>query len=228
MKWLKKNWFWLLMNIIALLPLIAVFSMISVDLSGNGALISAELPVRMDEAGRIMESKKSPLWLPIHNTGEWAIRWLTVSLSMTPLMILFGLKRTRRYRKLFGLYAFVYSLFHLLFFIIDRNLIAVFDEINFILGLVSFAIMIPLALTSNRWSLQKLKKAWQSLHKWAYAAGILAIFHIALLERGSWTVYAVIIALGMLLRFPPIKNASLLRYRRKKKGSVSELKLDSI
>lgn len=153
-----------------------------------------------------MHQHRSSLWFPIHLTGEWAIRWLTASLTITPLMILFGLRKVRRYRKVFGIYAFVYSLFHLLFFIADRNLIAIFEEFNFILGFVSFIIMIPLALTSNKWSLRKLKKAWTSLHKWAYAAGILAVVHVAFLERGSWAPYAVIILIGLLLRLPLIKN----------------------
>jgi sulfoxide reductase heme-binding subunit YedZ len=190
------------------LPLLGVLALFNIDLFGSGPLITIDLPARMLEtrsAGGSMLTAKTPLWFPIHSTGEWAIRWLVVSLTITPLMILFGFKRLRRYRKLFGLYAFGYSVLHFLFFIADKNLWQVFDEYNYIIGLISFLILALLAATSNNWSIRELRGTWKSLHKWAYAAGVLAVVHLIFLEKDSWIVYAVVLGIGFLIRLYSVR-----------------------
>ncbi len=217
MNWIKNNWIWLLINIVAILPLLNVIALIDIDLSGSDTLLSIDMPARMGKAraaSRNILADKSQFWFPIHSTGEWAIRWLTVSLTITPFMILFGFKKIRRYKKLFGLYAFGYSVVHFLFFIADKNLLAVFDEYNFIFGTISFLILLPLAITSNNWSIKVFRKKWTSLHKWAYVAGILAILHVVLLKKGSWEFYAVVLSIGFLLRLNSVRKAfSALRVR---------------
>lgn len=207
MNWIKKNWIWLLVNLVAVLPMIGVFNLFSFEFVNGSLQAVIDLPVRLNEISRGAFSGRSELWLPIHSTGEWAIRWLTLSLTITPFVILFGFKRLTRYRKLFGIYAFAYSLVHLLFFIADKKLIAVFDEFNFLLGMISFLIMLPLAITSNKRSIRIFRKSWKALHKWVYLAGVLAIFHVALIEDGSWAFYAVVVGLGLVLRLQLVRNA---------------------
>ena len=210
MKWFKNNWLWLLINIIVLLPILSVFAQFRIDLFGTGQLISMELPQQ------ILEMKNNPefagreisaLGFAIKSTGEWSIRWLVACLSITPLFVLFANNRILRYRKMFGLYAFAYAFLHTLFFIAERGFIQIFDEFNFILGLISLLIMIALALTSNKWSMKTLGRNWKKLQKFVYAASILAVLHLMLIDHGgSWVLYAVIMSVGFVLRLPKIRE----------------------
>ena len=208
MDWLKKNWLWMAINLLAILPLLSLLIQMNLQFNSSGLMVTADLPDGFRHGAGQSLGDRSPFGLMIHSTGEWAIRWLTVSLSITPLMILLGVRKLRRYRKLFGLYAFVYSLFHLIFFIADRNVISIFTESNFILGTVAFSVMLILAITSNRWSHKKLRKAWKKIHKWVYAAALLAVLHVALLDHGSWIPYAIILLLGFFMRLPSVKRFS--------------------
>ncbi len=220
MQWVKKNWGWLIANVLAFLPLLGVLALINIDISGNGSFLTFDIPSRMGEGGRGLSHAKSMFWFPIHSTGEWAIRWLTVSLTITPLAILFRWKKSTRYRKLFGLYAFLYSFLHLIFYIADKGFLEIFSETNLILGLIATAVMIALAMTSNNKAKQILKKKWKSLHRLIYPAAILAILHVALLEKGSWAVYAVIIAIGYVIRTPVVRSP-LERIRKRRRRAIA-------
>ena len=225
MNWLKKYWLWLVVNIIVLLPLIALFSSFNLDFSdGLIPAVTIEQPdfPRPDiEQGAVEpgefeggeREERSALWFPIHTTGEWAIRWLVLSLTCTPLFILFGWSRVLTVKKLLGLYAFAYALLHTLFFIADEGWLALFDEFNFIMGLISLLIMIPLALTSNHWSMKSLGKPWKILHRAAYAAGIFAVLHLAFLGEGSAVLYGLILAIGFAVRIPQVRK-TITGFRR--------------
>ena len=212
MKWFKKNWLWLLINLLALLPIINLVSLI--ETSGFPKLM-VNYPDGLLENPALKGKEITPFWFPIHSTGEWAIKWLTFSLICTPLNILFGWKQILKVRKTTGLWAFTYSLVHVLFFIWERNLLALFEEVKFILGLISFSIMLPLALTSNKKSHRHLKKTWVKLHRYAYVAGILAVIHVILAERG-WELYAILISIGFVIRIPSIKKL-LVEFRNRNK-----------
>lgn len=225
MTWLKQNWLWLAVNIIAIVVLISLFSMFKVDFSGDGLpQITIEQPVMPDreftaEAGAPLppagdHKEHSALGFMVKQTGEWAIRWLVLSLACTPLYILFNWRSMLTVKKALGLYAFLFAGLHLLFFAADRGWLAVFDEFNFILGLISLAIMLPLALTSNQWSMKGLGQNWKPMHRAAYAAGILAVLHVAVLGEGSALLYGLLLGLGFLVRVPPVRK-SVGQFRRR-------------
>jgi hypothetical protein len=173
MKWFKENWLWLAVNIIAISLLVGILNSFTVDFSGAGApAISVEQPalpepefirdegqIDPENSGRA-PLEHSPLMFLVKETGEWAIRWLVLALSCTPLYILFGWRKLLTVKKALGLYAFLFALLHLLFFVADQGWLAVFDEFNFILGLMSLLIMLPLALTSTQWSMRAMGKSW--------------------------------------------------------------------
>ncbi len=205
----RKNWAWYLVNLLALLPLALIITHFNYDFTGDGPLLNASAPERMpgpqDTAG-FADHKFSPFGLPLHLTGEWAIRMLTICLTITPLMILAGWK-IFRYKKLFGLYAFFYSALHTLFFIADKGIMEMFGEYNFIFGLIALLIMLPLAVTSNKWSMKFMGRKWKPLQRAVYAAAILAVVHVAIIKGlSSWLPYMVIIGIGFILRTPAIKN----------------------
>lgn len=176
MNWFRKNWLWFGVNILALLPLLAIFG------------------------------GSSDYRFLTHITGEWAMRWLVVSLCCTPLYILFNWRTVLSIKKVTGLYAFGYALLHLLVFVLDEGWLATFGEVNLVMGLLSILIMLPLALTSNHWSMQHLGKGWKLLHRAVYAAGVFAVLHVALLGEGSAMLYALILILGFVIRIPPIRR----------------------
>jgi len=214
MNWLKNNWGWGTTIVIAILPLIGILSMINLDFSGNGpwfSMDSVTVPSRQ-EGGTLREIPGAHL--AVKETGEWAIRWLVIVLSLTPFSILTGIKPGIHVRQVAGVTAFTYAALHLVFFCIDRGLPEVFSETGYVLGLSATLIMLILAITSNKRSMRFLRKTWKKVHRFAYLAGILAVIHVMLLEHGEWFPYAVILIAGFLFRVPYLKNV-ILNFRKK-------------
>lgn len=156
-------------------------------------------------------------------TGKAAIILLILSLAITPLNTLFGWKTLHSLRRIFGVYAFMYVALHLTIFVyLDYGLSwpliqeAIFEKRYALVGFVAFLILLPLAITSTRWSMKKLGKKWTTLHKWVYLAGILAVLHYILLVKNAYTqpfALAVILGLLLTLRIGPIKQW-VIRQRR--------------
>jgi len=206
MNWLKRNWLWVLINIFAIQTIIVIISGFNVDFSGSGLPVISVSETTGRE-GFAMHHQHSPLERFIHITGESAIQWLIFSLNCTPIFILTGWSSVSRLKKVMGLYAFLFAVLHLAFFLADRGLMVLFDEFNFIMGLIAVAIMLPLAITSNKWSMKKLKKNWKILHRAAYAAGAFAVLHLIFLERADWAIYAVLLVTGFVIRIPQVRTA---------------------
>ena len=156
-------------------------------------------------------------------TGKAAIILLILSLAITPLNTVFGWKQLQPLRRIFGVYAFMYVAFHLTIFVyLDYGLSwpliqeAIFEKRYALVGFASFLILLPLAITSTRWSMKKLGKKWTSLHKWVYLAGILAVLHYILLVKNAYTqpfIFAVVLGVLLTLRIGPIKQW-VIRQRR--------------
>lgn len=205
LKWINKNKLLLILNVIALLPLIGILALFEFNIFGDGSFLVYNMPENVIQM--LEESGKSfiQFWLPIHTTGEWTIRLLMITLTCTPISIIFGWN-TKRYRKLFGIYTFIYSMFHLVFFLADYGFFGMFDELNFIFGMLATIIIIPLGVTSNNWSMSILRKNWVKLQNLAYPAAILAVLHIIFLEGGAWELYGYVILLGFIIRLNPVKS----------------------
>ena len=206
MKWIKNNWGWLLVVVLALIPLIIIFNEVfSFNLFGDGSWISMKsitITDRRTGAPRII----SGAHIGVKITGEWAIRWLVAVLSLTPVAILTGKKAGLYVRQAAGIAAFIYAILHFVLFCVDRGLMDTFKETGFVLGLISTIIMLVLTITSNRRSMKLLRKFWKKMHKFAYLAAILAVLHVALLNHGDWIPYLAILIIGFAVRMPVIKN----------------------
>lgn len=118
--------------------------------------------------------------------GLWALRFLILSLCVTPLRDLTGINLLR-YRRALGLLAFWYALFHLSAYVaLDQgfDLLTLLADVTkrpfIILGMVAFTILAALAATSNGWSIRRLGRRWKVLHRLAYAAAICAAIHFIL------------------------------------------------
>jgi sulfoxide reductase heme-binding subunit YedZ len=162
-------------------------------------------------------------------TGDTAVTLLLLSLAVTPLNILFGWKQILPLRKPLGLYAFLYVVTHFLIFTwldYGLNVALIVDEIvnkQFALvGFAAFLLLIPLAATSTKWAMRKLGKNWKRLHQTVYFIGILVIVHYLWAVKTVTTkpfVFTIILALLLLLRLKPIKQAIIqLRRNREKKA----------
>ncbi len=152
-------------------------------------------------------------------TGKAALIMLVASLACTPINIVFGYKPVLKLRRPLGLYSFMYASIHFAIFIgvdyfFNFALIqdALFEKRYALVGLTTGLILLALALTSTIGWQRRLKKNWKKLHNFVYAAGVLAVVHfIWLVKQGviePW-VWAVVVAILLLLRYKPIKQRIL-------------------
>jgi sulfoxide reductase heme-binding subunit YedZ len=216
MNWITKNWGWATAAVIGVLPLIGIMEMINLDFSGSGPWISMESFTMRGRHQGELPTEMSGASMAVKQTGEWAIRWIVVVLSLTPFSILTGKKPSLPVRQAAGITAFTYAGLHFLFFCIDKGWMETFKEVGLVLGLVATLVMTVLAFTSNTRSMKFLRKKWKKLHRLAYLAGILAVLHVALLKHGDWVPYLIILAIGFLLRAKVIKGWFYLRRNNQK------------
>jgi sulfoxide reductase heme-binding subunit YedZ len=143
-----------------------------------------------------------------HLLGEWALRFMILTLLVTPVRELTRIN-FYRFRRAFGLLVFYYVLFHFLtYFILDRamNLPVIFVDIfkrpYIILGMIAFVCLITLAVTSNSWSIRNLRRWWGRLHRLVYLVAVLGVVHFFMAVK-SWPprpfFYAT--AIGILLAY---------------------------
>ncbi|MEO1308986.1 MAG: protein-methionine-sulfoxide reductase heme-binding subunit MsrQ [Pseudomonadota bacterium] len=159
--------------------------------------------------GAVGQLGVDPVKVIEHQLGLWGLWLLIAGLTITPACRLFGL-RLMKYRRAIGLLTFFYILVHLLvWLILDVQILAqVWQDIlkrpYITIGMAGFLLMVPLAMTSNNWSVRKLgSAAWCKLHKLTYAVAILGSLHYIMLVKG-WQVepflYLVVILTLLLLR----------------------------
>ena len=215
MNWIKKNWNWVVVTLIGIIPLIPVFSMIQLDFSSSADswISMGTITVPGHRPGEAVR-QVSGAHIAVKETGEWAIRWMVVILSLTPIAILTGIKSRLFVRQAAGIITFVYAALHFIFFCIDRGWFETFKEFGYVMGLIAALIMAVLAISSNRKSMRLLAKTWKKMHRTAYLAALLAITHVMLLKHGTWLPYLIILALGFVVRTSFVKSRlSKLRTR---------------
>ena len=125
-----------------------------------------------------------PITEIIHATGLWTIRLLMISLAVTPFRQSFRWARLVTVRRVIGVAAFSYAVLHLVFYAADNmfDLSKVVSEIALriylTIGFAGVLILGALALTSTDGMVKRLGgRAWQRLHRWVYAAGVIACVH---------------------------------------------------
>ncbi|MDP1666012.1 MAG: protein-methionine-sulfoxide reductase heme-binding subunit MsrQ [Methylobacter sp.] len=139
--------------------------------------------------------------------GDWALRFLCIGLALSPSKTITGQNWPMRFRRMMGLYAFFYASLHLLVFIVlDLSLSweAFKDEVPkspyILMGLLTYSLLLSLAVTSTKRMQKRLGRSWIKLHKLVYVAGITALVHYFWLIKSDYTeplIYAGVIA-GLL------------------------------
>ncbi|MGI3170101.1 protein-methionine-sulfoxide reductase heme-binding subunit MsrQ [Pseudooceanicola sp. C21-150M6] len=124
-----------------------------------------------------------------HQMGEWALWLLIAGLCITPLQRYAGI-RLLKFRRAIGLLAFFYVLAHFLIWlvldvqIVSQILADIAKRPYITVGFAAFVLLIPLAVTSNNWSIRKLGVRWRLLHQFVYFIAILGALHFIMLVRG--------------------------------------------
>ena len=173
------------------------------------AFVLALLPLALLVYGAFANTLgANPAEALIRSTGDWTLRFLCITLAVTPLRQISGWHALARLRRMLGLFTFFYGVLHFLSFAwLDMGfdvqaILADIPKRPFILvGTAALLLMLPLALTSFNRAIKALGAArWQALHKAVYAVALLALLHFFWMRAaknnfGEWAVYAAIVAL---------------------------------
>ena len=143
----------------------------------------------------------------IRSLGDWTLRFLCITLAITPLRVSTATAALARFRRMTGLFTYFYVVLHLLAYsVFDKELVWVdiakdIAKRPFILaGFTAFVLLTPLAATSFNGAVKALgAKRWQALHRLVYAVAGLAILHFFWMRAakhnfGEVAVYAAILA----------------------------------
>jgi sulfoxide reductase heme-binding subunit YedZ len=142
-------------------------------------------------------------------TGIWTLRFLILTLAVTPMRRVTGWNRIIQYRRMLGLFAFFYGTLHFFsylaldqYFSLEGMLADVRKRPFITAGFVSFILMVPLAVTSTKGWIRRLGRRWQVVHRLVYLAAAAGAVHYlwkVKVATGSPVYYAVIV--GALLAF---------------------------
>lgn len=134
----------------------------------------------------------NPVETMTHKTGEWTLRFLLLTLSITPVRQLFKMTWLIKIRRMLGLFSFFYACLHFTTYIwfdhfFDWMEIAIdIPKRPFVtVGFIAFVLLIPLAVTSTNKMVRRLKKNWAKLHKLVYVIAVLGILHFLWLVKAD-------------------------------------------
>jgi sulfoxide reductase heme-binding subunit YedZ len=129
----------------------------------------------------------------ILTTGIWGLRFLLITLAITPVRRLTGVNVVIQYRRMFGLFAFFYACVHLFsYMLFDRILqfgeilTDIADRPFITAGMAGLILMFPPAVTSTKGWIRRLGRRWQALHRLVYFSAAAACLHFA------WKVKVVV------------------------------------
>lgn len=161
--------------------------------------------------GITMVTMANPVEFITHATGDWTIRFVLITLSITPLRMILKQPHLVRFRRMLGLFAFFYGFLHFAtWFGLDKvfNLRDMWADVlkrPFITaGFTGFILMVPLAVTSTAGWVRRLGyKRWQNLHRLIYITALAGVIHYYWLVKSDIRLplmYAGILLVLMALR----------------------------
>lgn len=140
-------------------------------------------------------------------TGDWTLRFLCITLAVTPLRTITATPQLARFRRMLGLFVYFYAVLHLLCYVwfdMEFNVADILADIpkrTFILvGFAAFVLLTPMAATSFNRAIKVMgAKRWQMLHKAVYVIAVLAVLHFFWMRAGKnnfaeVAVYAAILS----------------------------------
>lgn len=169
------------------------------------------------------------------DTGTWALRFLLLTLGVTPFRKLTGWNEVIRYRRMLGLYAFFYGFLHFLtyawldqFFSIPDIVQDVYKRPFITAGFSAFVVLIPLAITSTRkWIARLGGRRWQLLHRLTYVGAVAGVVHYLWLVKADTVrplIYGFLLSILLGVRMLKLLRSNrLLGIRTESRISVHRL-----
>jgi sulfoxide reductase heme-binding subunit YedZ len=159
----------------------------------------------------------NPIEFITHATGDWTIRFLCLTLAITPARKLLGQPWLIKFRRMLGLFAFFYGTLHLMtylwldkFFDVDAILKDIAKRRFITMGMLAFAAMVPLAVTSTAGWIRRLGgKRWQMLHRLIYLSAVAGVIHYYWLVKSDVRLplmYGTIVGVLLLYRLIAAKT----------------------
>lgn len=153
----------------------------------------------------------NPIETLTRDTGTWALRFLLITLTVTPLRWLTGWNQIVAFRRMLGLYTFFYAVVHMLlylgldqFFDVGEIVKDIIKRPFITVGFLSFLALIPLAVTSSNKMIKRLGgQRWKQLHKLTYfiaVAGCLHFYMLARADKSEPLLYASILTVLFAIR----------------------------
>lgn len=207
--------------LVFLASLVPAVGVVWVLVSGFTGLISAAPPAWL------IEVSPNPLSDITNETGVWTLRFLCITLAMTPLRRLTGWNGFIRFRRMAGLFAFFYGTLHFSIYVIAdrfagldfpdgivalstlRNLVKsvgedIYKRPFITIGFTAWLTMVPLTLTSTAGMIRRLGgRRWNLLHRLVYATATLGVIHYWWLVKADVSrprIYAIVVASLLLFR----------------------------
>jgi sulfoxide reductase heme-binding subunit YedZ len=154
----------------------------------------------------------NPVEYITHESGAWSLRFILLTMLMTPLRRLTGWVLPLRIRRMLGLFAFFYVTLHFVIYaVLDLGLDwshlgeDIIKRPFITIGFLAWLLLIPLAMTSTNAMMRRLGRRWKKLHKLVYLIGMLGVVHYVWLVKKDLLeplIYAGIFIVLMLLRLP--------------------------
>ena len=154
----------------------------------------------------------NPIEFVTHSTGFWALTFICITLSVTPLRRLTGWQHLVRLRRMLGLFAFFYPSAHLLtyvwfdqWFTLEEIAKDIWKRPFITVGFAAFVLLVPLAITSTNRMIRRLGRRWSQLHRLVYLIAMLGVVHFWWLKEDKndlsepW-LYAGIVSALLLFR----------------------------
>jgi sulfoxide reductase heme-binding subunit YedZ len=186
--------------------------------------VSALLPLGLLAHGAVTGGLgANPIEAITHGTGDWTLRFLLLTLALTPLRVLTGWNALTRFRRMLGLFAFFYGSLHLLTYLwLDKffswaDIVRDIPRRPFITaGFLAFVVLVPLAATSTAGMIRRLGgRNWQRLHRLVYLSAVAAVLHYWWLVKADISrprryaiVLAVLLAARLFVAFSRSRRAS--------------------
>lgn len=152
----------------------------------------------------------NPIEAITRRMGDWALRFLLITLAISPLIRLTGWNSLVKYRRMLGLFVFFYVCVHLsLYITLDKffDFAEILDDVikrpYITAGFSAFILLIPLAVTSSNKMIKRLQYRWILLHRLIYIIGIIAVLHfwwMVKIDTREPAIYAVILAALLIFR----------------------------
>ena len=152
----------------------------------------------------------NPIEELLHELGRWGLKFLLLTLAISPLRRWTGFTWLPRFRRMLGLFSFFYIVLHFTTYaVLDQGLdyTSIIEDVikrpYITLGMSALLLLVPLALTSTKGMMRRLGKRWKKLHRLVYVIAVLGVWHFywqVKLDTLDATIYAIILAFLLLVR----------------------------